>query len=94
MASEGGVEKEGMSEYVSHHLTHLKSRDQDSLVDFSVVHGDTVFFSLFCAALVLIFLRLAASRATAGVPLCCRATSALMPPLPACRANSSSPSNC
>ena len=65
MASEGGVEKEGMSEYVSHHLTHLKSQEQHSLVDFSVVHWDTVFFSLLCAALLLIVLRLSAVRATA-----------------------------
>ena len=68
MASAGGAEKESMSDYVSHHLTHLKSHEQHSLLDFSVVHWDTVFFSLFCAALVLICLRLAARRATAGVP--------------------------
>ncbi len=68
MASEGGAETESMSEYVSHHLTHLRSQEQHSLVDFSVVHWDTVFFSLLCAAVVLITLRLAARKATAGVP--------------------------
>ncbi len=68
MAVEGGSEQEGMSEYVAHHLTHLKSAPQTSLFDFSVVHWDTVFFSLLCAAIVLIVLRLAARRATAGVP--------------------------
>lgn len=68
MAVEGGGEQEGMSEYVSHHLTHLRSSEQTSLLDFSVVHWDTVFFSLLCAAIVLIVLRMAARRATAGVP--------------------------
>lgn len=67
MAVEGS-EQEGMSEYVSHHLTHLRSSEQTSLLDFSVVHWDTVFFSLLCAAIVLIVLRMAASRVTAGVP--------------------------
>jgi F-type H+-transporting ATPase subunit a len=68
MAVEGGSEQEGMSEYVSHHLTQLASGKQTSLLDFSVVHWDTIFFSLLCAAVVLVVLRLAARRATAGVP--------------------------
>ena len=38
------------------------------MFDFSVVHWDTLFFSLLCAAIVLIVLRLAAARATPGVP--------------------------
>ncbi len=68
MAVEGGGEQEGMSEYVSHHLTQLASGKQNALLDFSVVHWDTLFFSLLCAAVVLVVLRLAARRATAGVP--------------------------
>jgi F-type H+-transporting ATPase subunit a len=69
MASEsGGEHGEGLSGYIAHHLHHLESKEQHSMFDFSVVHWDTLFFSLLCAAIVLILLRLAASRATAGVP--------------------------
>jgi F-type H+-transporting ATPase subunit a len=70
MASESGGDHggEGLSGYISHHLHHLSSKEQHSMFDFSVVHWDTLFFSLLCAAVVLILLRIAASRATAGVP--------------------------
>src|SRR5262245_51720772 len=70
MASESGGDHggEGLSGYIAHHLHHLTSKEQHSMFDFSVVHWDTLFFSLLCAAIVLILLRVAASRATAGVP--------------------------
>jgi F-type H+-transporting ATPase subunit a len=67
MASEAGG-KESMSEYISHHLTHLASAKQKTLFDPSIVHWDTLFFSLLCAAIILIIFRAAASRATSGVP--------------------------
>jgi F-type H+-transporting ATPase subunit a len=57
-----------MGEYIAHHLQHLASGKQTGLVDFSIVHWDTLFFSLASAAVVLLVLRMAASRATAGVP--------------------------
>ena len=69
MANEsGGEHGGGLSEYISHHLHHLSSKEQTSIFDLSVVHWDTLFFSLLCAAVVLLLLRIAASRATAGVP--------------------------
>ena len=69
MASEsGGDHGEGMSGYIAHHLHHLASKPQHSLIDFSVVHKDTLFFSLLCAAITLLILRLAARKATPGVP--------------------------
>ena len=69
MASEsGGEHGGGLSEYISHHLHHLSSKEQHSMFDLSVVHWDTLFFSLLCAAVFLLVLRLAAGRATAGVP--------------------------
>ena len=68
MASETGNDHGGMSGYISHHLHHLSSKEQHSLVDLSVVHWDTLFFSLLCAAVVLLLLRLAARRAAPGVP--------------------------
>lgn len=68
MASESGGEHGGLSGYISHHLTHLASAKQTSLFDPSVVHLDTVFFSLLSAAILLFVLRMAARRATPGVP--------------------------
>lgn len=68
VANEGGAAEESLSEYISHHLHHLSNKEPTGLFDFSVVHLDTVFFSLLCAAIVLIVLRLAARRATPGVP--------------------------
>jgi len=56
------------SEYVAHHLRHNASAVQQGLFDPSVVHYDTIIFSLLTVALVLIVMRLAAARATAGVP--------------------------
>src|SRR5256885_14029654 len=56
------------SEYVAHHLRHLASSTQNGLFDPSVLHYDTVAFSLLTAALVLIVMRLAAARATPAVP--------------------------
>jgi F-type H+-transporting ATPase subunit a len=67
MASESG-EHGGMAEYISHHLRHLASGQQMSLFDPNVVHFDTVFFSLLCGVVVLLALRVAAGRASAGVP--------------------------
>jgi|SRR5688572_7979491 len=67
MASESG-EAGGLSQYIDHHLQHLANKHQEGLFDPSVIHRDTLFFSLLCAAIVLVVLRLAAGRATPGVP--------------------------
>ena len=68
MASEGGHESGGMSEYISHHLTYLANKVQGSLFDASVLHLDTIFFSILCGLLFLIPFYFAARRSTAGVP--------------------------
>lgn len=68
IASESGSEQVGFAEYIAHHLHYLSSRPQTGLIDFSIVHWDTIFFGLLCAALVLLVLRRAASKATSGVP--------------------------
>ena len=67
MSSEGG-NKGGLTGYIDHHLHHLANREQHGLLDLSVVHWDTVFFSLLCGFIVLSALGLAARRSTAGVP--------------------------
>lgn len=68
MASEGGSEHGGMAGYIEHHLKHLASGEQQALFDPNVWHLDTIFFSVLSGAIVLLTLRLAARRATAGVP--------------------------
>jgi F-type H+-transporting ATPase subunit a len=68
MASESGGEHGGMAGYISHHLEHLASAEQHSLFDINVLHLDTIFFSVLCGLLVLLTLRMAARKATAGVP--------------------------
>ena len=67
MASEGG-EHGGLSEYISHHLRHLASDNQMAIFDPNIFHLDTITFSLLCGFIVLLALRVAASRAHAGVP--------------------------
>jgi len=56
------------SEYIAHHLRQFTSAPQNGLFDFSVVHYDTIAFSLLTLALVVWALRLVARRFTAGVP--------------------------
>lgn len=58
------------SEYVIHHLTHLNTlgHPQESLVDFSVFHLDTLFFSISLGVLTVWLLYRAARHATSGVP--------------------------
>ena len=58
------------SEYIVHHLTHLNSlgHKQEALVDWSVFHLDTLFWSISLGLLTVFLLARAASRATSGVP--------------------------
>ncbi|MEF9994974.1 MAG: F0F1 ATP synthase subunit A [Burkholderiaceae bacterium] len=56
------------TEYIQHHLTHLSTSKQASIVDFSVFNIDTIVFSIAMMALGLFVLRLAARKPTSGVP--------------------------
>lgn len=58
------------SEYIVHHLTHLNSlgHKQAALVDWSVFHLDTLFWSVSLGLLAVLLLALAAAKATSGVP--------------------------
>src|SRR5688500_11399627 len=68
-ASEGGGgHGSTFPEYIAHHLQNITNKKQEGIFDLSVVHLDTIFFSLFSAAIVLFILRRAAKRATPGVP--------------------------
>ena len=55
-------------EYIKHHLGHNASGPQASVIDFSVLHYDTIFWSVFMAVVTGFLLWAAARRATSGVP--------------------------
>jgi F-type H+-transporting ATPase subunit a len=70
MASEGS---EGTSGYILHHLTNLKLDLHTMKLDpeatgFWVLHVDSMFFSVVLAFIFLVMFRLAAGKATSGVP--------------------------
>jgi F-type H+-transporting ATPase subunit a len=56
------------SEYISHHLKHLGTSSQTSLVDFHILHLDTIFWSVSMGILACIFMFLAARKSTSGIP--------------------------
>jgi F-type H+-transporting ATPase subunit a len=57
-------------EYVLHHLGNLNSsgRPQTTMVDFSIINYDTVFFSVFLGVFGLLLMWLVARKVTSGVP--------------------------
>ena len=55
-------------QYITHHLGHNASAKQTSIIDFSIIHYDTIFWSVTMAFLAGLFLWMAARRATPGVP--------------------------
>jgi F-type H+-transporting ATPase subunit a len=56
------------SEYIVHHLTFLTNKKQVGLVDWSVFHLDTLFFSIGLGLLAIFIMARLAARATSGVP--------------------------
>jgi len=58
------------SAYIQHHLVHLNNigEKQTVIAQFDVINYDSVFWSLAMGLLTILFLWLAARRATAGVP--------------------------
>jgi F-type H+-transporting ATPase subunit a len=56
------------NEYILHHLTFLQNKDAKGIVDFSVIHWDSVFFSVLLAVLFAGSFYLAARKATTGNP--------------------------
>ena len=70
MAAEANAAEHGPTagEYIGHHLTHLRSHEQNGIIDFSVINYDTLFWSILTGLVGLWILRSAARRATSGVP--------------------------
>jgi F-type H+-transporting ATPase subunit a len=56
------------NEYILHHLTFLSNREPKGIVDFSVIHLDSVFFSVLLATLFAGSFYFAARTATSGQP--------------------------
>ena len=56
------------NEYILHHLTFLSNKEPKGIVDFSVIHWDTVFFSVTLALLFGGSFYFAARKANAGIP--------------------------
>ncbi len=56
------------NEYILHHLTFLSNKEPKGIVDFTVIHWDSVFFSVALALLFAGSFFFAARTAKAGVP--------------------------
>jgi F-type H+-transporting ATPase subunit a len=56
------------NEYILHHLTFLSNKEPNGILDFSVIHLDSVFFSVLLAVLFAGSFYFAARKATAGQP--------------------------
>ena len=70
MATEGAVTEHvpTASEYIIHHLTFLTNKKQGSVVDFSVINLDSIFFTVVIGVVAAFFLWRAARNATSGRP--------------------------
>ncbi len=60
------------SEYIVHHLTHLtqfgSDAKQTSIINMHLVNIDTIFWSVLCGVVGVLFMYLGARRVTPGVP--------------------------
>jgi len=68
MSAEVSEHAPSAGEYIIHHLTHLQNKAQTSVVDFSVINLDSVFFSVVLGFLGCWLMWLAARKATSGTP--------------------------
>ena len=68
MITEGVNHAPTSTEYILHHLGHLSTSHQESIIDFTVLNIDTVFWSVLMGVVGLALMITAARRATAGVP--------------------------
>src|SRR5882757_11582058 len=70
MAAEAHAAQTGPTagEYISHHLTHLRSQEQTGIIDFGIVNYDSLFWSILMGVVGLFFLWRVAKKVTSGVP--------------------------
>jgi len=57
-----------IGEYVTEHLTYLSNKPQTSLINFTVINYDTVFFSVLLAVLFAGSFYWVARRMASGTP--------------------------
>ncbi len=67
-SAEGAAHAPTAGEYIVHHLQHLQNGKQTSVVDFSIVNMDSLFWSITLGVLGCFLLWLAARKATSGAP--------------------------
>ena len=67
-ATEAATHAPTPSEYIAHHLGQLTSRPQESMIDFSVINIDTVFWSILMGVVGSYVMWRTARYATSGVP--------------------------
>jgi len=68
MITEGVNHAPTPAEYILHHLGHLSTKHQESIIDLTVLNIDTVFWSVLMGIIALTLMVAAARRATSGVP--------------------------
>jgi F-type H+-transporting ATPase subunit a len=68
MITEGVNHAPTSTEYILHHLGHLSTSHQESIIDFTILNIDTVFWSVLMGIVGLTLMTVAARRATSGVP--------------------------
>jgi len=68
MITEGVNHAPTSTEYILHHLGHLSTSHQESIIDFTILNIDTVFWSVLMGVVGLTLMVVAARRATSGVP--------------------------
>ncbi len=68
MAASEGTHALDPSEYITHHLQNFSTSHQTSIFDLHVWNLDTLFWSIVCGLITIVILRLAARKATSGVP--------------------------
>jgi F-type H+-transporting ATPase subunit a len=56
------------SSYISHHLQHLATSKQHKLIDFTVYHLDTLFWSILVGVFACFVMFMVSRRFTVGVP--------------------------
>ncbi|CAG7604071.1 F0F1 ATP synthase subunit A [Candidatus Vallotia tarda] len=56
------------SEYIQHHLQNFASKHQTSIIDFSILNIDTLFWSISMGLVTIVILAFAAYTVTPGIP--------------------------
>ncbi len=67
-AAAGHASAPTAGQYIGHHLGHLQTAHQHSIIDMSIINLDTIFFSVVIGIIGSLLMWSAARKATSGVP--------------------------